>query len=346
MASKLMRTGSHLIHNMRTYYSSTDHPAPITSTTALLLGLLYTTIYIAPFYLSPTLRSTSLASRDSPTIIRARVRAVGLSCLTSTLITLYVLLVPGDASPSDVLRLLGLWPVSLIDCVKVVLLLCVLFAGPLYESILIDDGWRAWNVQSVKDTFWTTYPAYRNMLIAPWCEELVFRSLVISLYLLAQVSPARMVFLTPLIFGAAHVHHLIDYVRTHTPAGHKGVVPPLSVLATGTLISTIQLTYTSLFGFFAAFVFLRTGNVFASVAAHTFCNFMGLPRVWGRVGLGAWPAEARSADGGLGQDSCVSFGDAPMGWTVLYYVLLVGGAVGFYVLLWPLTESGNALVSF
>lgn len=50
------------------------------------------------------------------------------------------------------------------------------------------------------------------------------------------------------------------------------------------LISCFQLLYTSLFGFFAAFVFLRTGNLFAAIAAHTFCNFMGLPRVWGRVG--------------------------------------------------------------
>ena len=33
-------------------------------------------------------------------------------------------------------------------------------------------------------------------------------------------------------------------------------------------------------------------------------------------------------------------------WTVLYYVLLVVGAVGFYWYLWPLTESKHALVSF
>lgn len=35
-----------------------------------------------------------------------------------------------------------------------------------------------------------------------------------------------------------------------------------------------------------------------------------------------------------------------MGWTVGYYVLLVGGAWGFYRLLWTLTESGNAMVTF
>ena len=33
-------------------------------------------------------------------------------------------------------------------------------------------------------------------------------------------------------------------------------------------------------------------------------------------------------------------------WSMLYYVLLVVGAVGFYWYLWPLTESKHGLVSF
>jgi prenyl protein peptidase len=35
-----------------------------------------------------------------------------------------------------------------------------------------------------------------------------------------------------------------------------------------------------------------------------------------------------------------------VGWTVAYYVLLVGGAWGFYKLLFPWTESSNALAMF
>lgn len=35
-----------------------------------------------------------------------------------------------------------------------------------------------------------------------------------------------------------------------------------------------------------------------------------------------------------------------VGWTVAYYFLLVTGAVGFGVCLWPLTESLNTLVDF
>ena len=33
-------------------------------------------------------------------------------------------------------------------------------------------------------------------------------------------------------------------------------------------------------------------------------------------------------------------------WTLIYYALLVVGAVGFYWYLWPPTESSHALVSF
>lgn len=35
-----------------------------------------------------------------------------------------------------------------------------------------------------------------------------------------------------------------------------------------------------------------------------------------------------------------------LGWTVMYYVLLVAGALGFWKGLWVLTESDKALVEF
>ena len=35
-----------------------------------------------------------------------------------------------------------------------------------------------------------------------------------------------------------------------------------------------------------------------------------------------------------------------VGWTLVYYALLVVGAYGFFELLWPLTESSNALAAF
>lgn len=108
--------------------------------------------------------------------------------------------------------------------------------------------------------------------------------------------------------------------------------------------SLFQFTYTSLFGFFAAFVFIRTGNVYSVLLAHSFCNWMGLPRFWGKVGqeVGSMPISSdagKSSNGGLKEQ----FRSRGPSWTVAYYVILVAGAVGFYWNLFTLTESSHAL---
>lgn len=328
--------------------SDVDLPAPpISERTAIFCGLLFTFFYVAPFYISPTLRTSSLHSRDSPTVIKARVRAVLISCLASTIVTISVLTTLGHASPRDILRLFAIWPTSPWDCVQILLLLSILFIGPLFEILIVDAGWEDISWERIKTTFWTSSTSHRNVVVAPWCEELVFRSLVIALHLLADVPPSKIVFTSPLIFGVAHVHHFLEIAKTRTPPGQR--FPPLNACLLGAAISLFQFTYTSLFGFFAAFVFLRTGNVFAAVTAHTFCNFMGFPRVWGRVGAVDLVAFTPDVAPGKPPPQMQSYHEVHafgLGWTVLYYTLLIVGAYGFYGLLWPLTESGNALVEF
>lgn len=70
---------------------------------------------------------------------------------------------------------------------------------------------------------------------------------------------------------------------------------------------------------------------------------MGLPRLYGRVGLetrrAMAPPPPPSAVGANG----VELGDKGVEWTVAYYVILVLGAYGFYAQLFPLTESTHAL---
>ncbi|KAF2767484.1 hypothetical protein EJ03DRAFT_276006 [Teratosphaeria nubilosa] len=328
--------------------SSAGSRPRISEQTALLCVILYTVIYIAPFYLSSTLRSTPLQSRDAPNIIRARVRAVGLSCLASTGLAIYMLAVPGQATPRDIARLLGLWPIIPVDVLKTLALVAVLFIGPMYEVVVVDREWRGWSLSALKEGLYDSWIGYRNVVIAPASEELVFRALTISLYLLAQVSPSRIVFTTPLIFGLAHVHHLAEYLQSRTPEGRR--FPPLPVWVAGILRSTFQFGFTSLFGFFAAFVFLRTGSLYAASAAHSFCNWQGFPRVTGRVGQDTALAPLRAtpdvAQGKRDEDADVSARNLGIAWTWAYYALLVVGAFGFYKLLFPLTESSNALATF
>ena len=298
---------------------------------------------------------------------------MGLTCVVCTLITVYVIAIYGHATPQDVARLLGVWPFDMLDVLKVLGLVAVLFVGPLYESIIVDGEWRGWSFSALKEGLFDNWTGYRNLLIAPISEELVFRSLTISVYMLAKVSPTRIVFTTPLIFGLAHIHHLVEFLQSRTPEGRRS--PPLSIWINGIIRSLFQFTYTSLFGFFATFAYLRTGNLLAVIVAHSFCNHMGLPRLSGRVGQFAdWQPAHITPDVAQGKrddddSSQVRVGNSLMqdkdeteetvaekmqqgprnlgiGWTVIYYALLVVGAYGFYELLWPLTESPNALAAF
>lgn len=150
-------------------------------------------------------------------------------------------------------------------------------------------------------------------------EELLFRSAAVPLLVGAGMSLGSIVFLTPIIFGLAHIHHFYEFRLTH---------PHVSIFA-AVARSLLQLTYTTLFGAYATFVFIRTGSLLSIIIVHAFCNAMGLPRFWGHV-QPYWMYP--------GQPSWI--------WTSLYYILLVAGSVAWWQQLWPLTEGGNALATW
>lgn len=166
----------------------------------------------------------------------------------------------------------------------------------------------------------------------------------------AWVSVRHLIFLTPLYFGVAHVHHFYEFTLQHPK------VPLLPAL----IRSLVQFTYTSVFGFYASFIFLRTGSLPAAILTHAFCNWMGLPRFWGRLqaptamGPSTWTMrKADRADDNQESTSvptpiaaAMDYHILGLGWTVAYYCFLVTGAVGFCFCLWPLTKSTNSLVEF
>lgn len=75
---------------------------------------------------------------------------------------------------------------------------------------------------------------------------------------------------------------------------------------------------------------------------------MGLPRFWGRlaiddeslIGLAVGDSK-RSEDGAKASD-----GSLGISWTIVYYALLIVGAVGWKKYLWQLTESPSYLTAF
>lgn len=124
----------------------------------------YTILYVLPFYLSPTTRPSPTLSRDNPVVIRARIRFVVLSVIISSLSTVYVITTCVDAPLGEVLRFLGWYPISILDVAKVLFLTSLLFAGPLFESGIVESGWRDWiQGQSLQEIL-SSWIGFRNFV--------------------------------------------------------------------------------------------------------------------------------------------------------------------------------------
>ena len=255
-----------------------------------------------------------------------------------SILTLYVISTRAQVSYLELLHLLGWYPFSPLDVAKILALTVLLFAGPLFEKGVIESGWRHWaKGRDIHETL-SSWIGWRNYIAGPFTEELLFRSLLLSLHLFIRPPPSQsiLIFVTPLYFGIAHIHHFYEYTLTHpfTP------VPP------ALLRSVVQFGYTTVFGWYAAFLFLRTGNLWGIVVVHGFCNWMGLPRLWGRVGgvaieggvvggpvRGKEDTDRRNVGEKLG-----------LAWTATYYITLIAGAVAWWKALWILSESERELM--
>jgi len=148
----------------------------------------------------------------------------------------------------------------------------------------------------------------------------VFRGCIIPLFLMAQVRPLTVIFTTPLFFGLgttpvttlltflAHIHHAYEH-NLHNPRS------PLATV----IVTFIQFTYTTLFGWYASYLFITTRTIWAPVVVHTFCNVMGLPRFWGGIpGVAIWKS-------------------------AVYYFCLILGTVGFVRNIGSLIPEGIVL---
>lgn len=315
-----------------------------------------------PFYLSPRTRPSPTLNRDAPSVIQARVRAVTTTVTISTITTFYLLHSYGQLDITAALHQLGIWPISPAAILQSLLLTFILYLGPLYNDIYLQGQLspvsQIWSelVTSLRSSI-----GYRNYVAGPVTEELLFRSTILPIHILSPLSatPTKLIFLTPLYFGIAHVHHFYEFRLSH----------PDTPLTPALLRTIFQFGYTSIFGWFASFIYLRTGSLYAVILIHTFCNYMGLPRLWGKIKIRSYRAQPykatqlgpviRGKDDAekepLAKDKTtsktwVSGGgamDIETRHTIVYYVLLVSGAYGFGHFLFRFTEFPElALVQF
>ena len=181
------------------------------------------------------------------------------------------------------------------------LLIAILYTGPMFQDIIQHKS-------LIKRHFIHSYIGLRNLVIAPLTEELCFRSGLISFLLVSGVSPPRALWASPLPFALAHIHHAVDLIVYQSfPVG------------AAVAQCTLQVAYTSLFGWFAAFVLIRTGQYPALVLTHSLCNYMGIPHLSAAVP----PSVASQTD------------TYKIHITQAAFIL---GVVGFIALLYPFTN--------
>jgi len=93
---------------------------------------------------------------------------------------------------------------------------------------------------------------------------------------------------------------------------------------------------------------MRTSSLLSVILVHAFCNWMGLPRFWGRLTGGETVIGPDIGEGKREDENTKVPNDGQLSvlWTIVYYVLLVAGAVGWQSMLWTLTESESSLATF
>lgn len=219
-------------------------------------------MFVGVLYLVPTNKP-----RDDPETIRWRMLATGL---VSAVAPFYMLLW-ADSNTSDqgdeLHHVLGIKLDGIIPAVLYpVLLVSVLYCGVWIHSMIVSKGmFKAYINASL--TEFNTDIILRNYVMAPFVEEFVFRACMLPM-LTASVGMKIGVIVCPLFFGIAHGHHLVEWYRWRQ-------IP----FADALLITIVQLCYTSLFGLYSAFLFVRTGHLVSPVISHVYCNIMGLPDI-------------------------------------------------------------------
>ncbi|KAG9241783.1 CAAX protease self-immunity-domain-containing protein [Calycina marina] len=331
-----------IVARLKTIYTREKEViVPSISTTVAITSLIvYTLIYVLPLYISPASRPSHGLNRDAPSVIKRRTQLVSTSCIACSIITFFVLYThASNSSPTqnvlEGMHRMGYLPIGLGETIKALALTATLFMGPLFEGG-IEGRWRRWLKLEDAYAVLSSWQGWRNFVTGPITEEILFRSAAVPLLLLAQISNTTIIFLTPVVFGLAHVHHFYEYRITHP---HDPIIQAI-------LRSVLQFTYTTLFGGYVTFLYLRTGSLLSVIFVHAFCNWQGFPRFWGKVSAGETVMGPDIGESKRSEDGPARSAELGLGWTVAYYVILCIGAWGWWRLLWPLTASESALTSF
>lgn len=237
----------------------------------LFLGVLF----VATLYIW---RTDARLGRNHPKQVKNRFISVSLSTVLSLILLRFVMCKKDTFVREEFLDIVGLriWSGAFILSFVGLFHVATLFLGPLAVRFL-DNDWifevendpEMYSYKNVFEALKSHIHSiywWRNLVVGPAAEELVFRACMCPVLQKAGFSNLSVCFVAPLFFGVAHLHHYIELRRTY----------PVKTAAMSVLF---QFCYTYLFGAYACFLFVKTKCIYASILAHTFCNYMGFPDV-------------------------------------------------------------------
>lgn len=102
----------------------------------------------------------------------------------------------------------------------------------------------------------------RVIIVAPMVEEMLFRGIFVPFLIHNNCSTLFAFFYCSSLFGIAHLHHLIS----EKEITKKKIINSL-----------VQVGFTTLFGMFSTYVFLKTESMVTTILCHGYCNFLGFP---------------------------------------------------------------------
>ena len=145
-----------------------EHPE-LTPFLANLFSVIYTSSYVGILYLSHLTRPQPGLARDTPFVIRARIRAVTvvttIALINSALVTYFY---SPHKTYLDVAAFLGIYvklPLTL-DILRCLLLTATLFLGPLVRRLWLEDGLG--ELQGDVGKMFTTWIGWRNYVAVSW----------------------------------------------------------------------------------------------------------------------------------------------------------------------------------
>ncbi|AOA64666.1 CAAX prenyl protease 2 involved in a-factor maturation [Komagataella phaffii CBS 7435] len=292
----------------------------------IIYDILCSASYVLVIHLRPTRALPHQPiDRNNPLTIKERCQRASVLTATHVLLLPILLKVLRLSEIAETTAKLGIvvgyhnqsWSFSnlqddIVSIFKALGLTMILFSGPIVDYFYYSNS-----TEVIKQdlAYVVSLEGMRDLLVGPITEELLYRSCSISLMLVANDYANKFLFgqhwlimVSSLYFGIAHLHHAVELYHCKRYS-----------LTTITISTAFQWSYTTLFGIYASFLYLRTGSVWSAIVVHSFCNMMGFPRL--------------------------TFGrDEARDWKVGYYVLLALGSVLFKKFLYSLTESNHTLL--